>query len=229
MNYNIATKICTTCCIKKLLGMYSTDKQKRDSLRSSCKSCAKLSGAAYRSINSEKEKLRIAGWRKANPEKTNSSNAAYRAANLEKIRASSAASQKLYRKTNPKKALAKEAAYRAANPEKQRIASAKYRASKPDIVRQLSRIYSHTRRARKAAAGGKLSYGLADRLFKLQRGKCPCCAKLLGKNYHLDHIMPLSLGGPNTDDNIQLLRQHCNNQKYAKHPVDFMQSRGFLL
>jgi 5-methylcytosine-specific restriction endonuclease McrA len=51
----------------------------------------------------------------------------------------------------------------------------------------------------------------------------------LGDNYHIDHIMPLALGGSNTDDNIQLLRQRCNNQKCAKHPVDFMQSRGFLL
>lgn len=35
--------------------------------------------------------------------------------------------------------------------------------------------------------------------------------------------------GTNTDDNIQLLRKLCNLQKSAKHPVDFMQQRGFLL
>jgi 5-methylcytosine-specific restriction endonuclease McrA len=51
----------------------------------------------------------------------------------------------------------------------------------------------------------------------------------LGDNYHLDHIVPLAIGGTNTDDNIQLLRQKCNQQKSAKHPIDFMQSRGFLL
>jgi len=36
-------------------------------------------------------------------------------------------------------------------------------------------------------------------------------------------------GGSNTDDNMQLLRKLCNLQKHAKHPVDFMQERGFLL
>lgn len=41
--------------------------------------------------------------------------------------------------------------------------------------------------------------------------------------------MPLALGGANEDWNIQLLRQRCNNQKKAKHPVDFMQSKGYLL
>lgn len=70
---------------------------------------------------------------------------------------------------------------------------------------------------------------IAERLFKLQRGKCACCKQPLGDDYHMDHIMPLSLGGSNTDDNIQLLRAKCNQQKSAKHPVDFMQQRGFLI
>lgn len=45
----------------------------------------------------------------------------------------------------------------------------------------------------------------------------------------MDHIVPLALGGSNTDGNIQLLRATCNQQKHAKHPVVFMQERGFLL
>lgn len=88
---------------------------------------------------------------------------------------------------------------------------------------------NHARRARKINSGGVLSKDIKIRLFALQRGKCACCGEPLGNSYHLDHIMPLALGGSNTDDNIQLLRQRCNNQKHAKHPVDFMQERGFLL
>jgi 5-methylcytosine-specific restriction endonuclease McrA len=45
----------------------------------------------------------------------------------------------------------------------------------------------------------------------------------------MDHIIPLALGGANTDDNIQLLRATCNLQKHTKHPIDFMQQRGYLL
>jgi 5-methylcytosine-specific restriction endonuclease McrA len=81
----------------------------------------------------------------------------------------------------------------------------------------------------KKETGGKLSSKLAARLFVLQKGKCACCLQPLGDDYHIDHIMPLALGGTNTDDNIQLLRAKCNLQKNAKHPVDFMQQRGFLL
>lgn len=92
------------------------------------------------------------------------------------------------------------------------------------------RIVAHNRRARVRDAEGMLSHGLAERLIKLQRGKCACgCKQPLGDDYHLDHIMPLALEGTNTDDNIQLLRQRCNNQKHAKHPIDFMQQRGYLL
>ena len=91
------------------------------------------------------------------------------------------------------------------------------------------RISDHKRRAAKVDAGGTLSKGLAKKLFSLQKGKCPCCGLPLGENFHMDHIVPLARGGSNTDDNIQLLRQRCTTRKHAKDPIDFMQSRGFLL
>jgi len=83
--------------------------------------------------------------------------------------------------------------------------------------------------AKKRANGGYLSIGIIKKLFALQKGKCACCGIPLGDDYHLDHIMPISLGGKNNDWNVQLLRKLCNLQKQNKHPVEFMQSRGFLL
>lgn len=117
------------------------------------------------------------------------------------------------------------ATYNAENMDSIRASKAIYRAANPEKCR----IHRHNRRARKAAVGGELSPGLAEKLFKLQKGKCACCKQQLGNDYHRDHIMPLALGGTNTDDNIQLLRPKCNNLKRARHPVDFMQQRGFLL
>ena len=147
-----------------------------------------------------------ATWSAANRDKLNAKSAAWKAANPEKVKASKAG----YQLANREKVNAQINAWRKANPEAMRIICQNYRS-------------------RKRANGGTLSKGLAENLFKLQKGKCPCCHQPLGNDYHLDHIVPMALGGSNTDDNIQLLRATCNHQKHAKHPIDFMQQRGFLL
>lgn len=158
-------------------------------------------------------------WRAANPERHKSHKAAWYVANANKIKARTASRLA----ANPVKRKAYDAAWRKANPKKSRAYSAAWAKANPESCR----IKGHNRRA--LEAGGKLSQGLAAKLLKLQRGLCPCCKQPLGEDYHRDHIMPLALGGANEDWNIQLLRATCNNQKRAKHPIDFMQSRGFLL
>ena len=130
-----------------------------------------------------------------------------------------------YRADNRAKANASSAAWKAANKERRKATMAAWHKANPEYTR----IRNQNRRARKLESGGKLSKGLSVRLFKLQRGKCACCGQPLGTEYNLDHIMPIALGGSNTDDNIQLLRATCNKQKHAKHPIDFMQQKGYLL
>src|SRR3990167_3182906 len=151
------------------------------------------------------QKTRSKKWAEANPEKIKLSRAKWYEANQEKIELS-------------------RVAWLAANPEKHRLSVAKWQAAHPNSAR----VIQHNRRAKQKQNGGKLSTGITDKLFKLQRGKCACCGKSLGKDYHLNHKMPIALGGANEDRNMQLLRKHCNHTKSAKHPVDFMQERGFL-
>lgn len=115
-------------------------------------------------------------------------------------------------------------AWKAKNKDKVRAARIRRYARNP----RLGSIYFHNRKARVTRNGGSLSKGIAKKLLVLQKGKCACCRMPLGGDYHLDHIMPLALGGRNEDSNMQLLRKKCNLQKHARHPVDFMQARGFL-
>lgn len=171
-----------------------------------CKKCKKETERYKMGQCAPCERAKSAAWHKDNSEKSKANSAAWRVANLEKHKANNAA----YRAANPEKHKAKCAAWYKANPEKRRI-------------------FDHNRRAKQRANGGKLSPDLSAKLFKLQRGKCPCCKQPLGNDYHLDHIMPIDLGGANEDWNIQLLTQRCNNQKHAKDPIEFMQSRGFLI
>ncbi len=122
--------------------------------------------------------------------------------------------------------LSYQASYYAANGDAVRQRSARWKRENPQIVA----VQRQRRRARKAGCGGELSKDIVQRLTKLQRGLCACCGTDLKKSgHHLDHQMPLALGGSNTDDNMQLLCPSCNSSKHAKHPVDFMQQRGYLL
>jgi len=101
-----------------------------------------------------------------------------------------------------------------------------WRLDNPDLCC----IHAHNYRARKSSSGGVLSADIYDRLFKLQQGKCACCKiDLTKQTAHIDHIYPISSGGTNTDDNIQLLCVSCNCSKHNKDPINFMQSRGYLL
>lgn len=168
--------------------------------------------------------------------------AEYYLKNKEKIAAYHAALHKS-KKANPIYMLRlaeKAAAYREAYPHKSKKQNARRRADNPELSRQQSRewfannphkrvIYEQNRRAKKRASGGKLSAGLTEKLFSLQRGRCACCSISLGSNFHHDHIIPLALNGVHEDLNIQLLCPTCNQSKHSKHPVDFMQERGFLL
>jgi 5-methylcytosine-specific restriction endonuclease McrA len=171
-----------------------------------CKPCAQARNAAWYADNIEKRRASIAAWRSSNLEMDKAQKAAWYSANHEKVKANSVA-------------------WRAVNHERKKTTDAAWSAANLDVRRERQQ----NRRARKRANGGKLSAGLTEKLFRLQRGKCACCGKPLGDDYHLDHRMPLALGGANDDSNMQLLTAKCNLQKQAKHPIDFMQSRGFLL
>ncbi|MGP1675929.1 MAG: HNH endonuclease signature motif containing protein [Burkholderiales bacterium] len=146
----------------------------------------------------------------------------YRAANAGRIKAQAAANYLANREAY----LAKCAANYVANPAPAKARTKAWIAANPDKVR----INHINRRAKKKNGAGKLSHGIADRLMVLQQGKCPvCCIDLRESGYHLDHIEALSKGGAHEDSNIQLLCPPCNQCKHVKHPIDFMQSRGFLL
>lgn len=198
-----------------------------------CKPCRQASRDKWRAANLDKIRVSGAEWRVANRKKCRESNAKWRNNNP--------GIQAKWRAANPEKVKGYKAKWLSANREKRREYEVKYKAIHNNKIREYKakwysvnlesyRIYSHNRRARAISAGGELSLDIADRRFKLQRGKCACgCKQPLGDDYHRDHIMPLALGGSNTDDNIQLLRAECNLKKGAKHPVEFMRQSGYLL
>lgn len=201
-----------------------------------CKVCKKC-GATYASRECRPcANIMKAKWRAANPDKTKAESARYRERHHEKAMASVTK----WRHEYPDRAKASKAKYYSSNKEKVKNSNDLWKSKNIQKVKKMRidwnaanperrRLSHQARRVAKKMTGGMLSKGIISKLYKLQCGKCACCGFPLGNDYHLDHIMPLSLGGHHTDDNIQLLLAKCNLQKNRKHPVDFMQSRGFLL
>lgn len=160
-------------------------------------------GKAYDKNNAERIKERKRLYRLAKKEE--------RAKYLEETRLKRQKQTAEYYKKNKEKLKANAREWRILNPEKARLLSAQKRAVKRKAI-------------------GKLSKDIAEKLMRLQKGLCVCCRVSLAETeYHIDHIIPLSKGGAHTDTNVQLLCQSCNCSKQAKDPIEFMQSRGYLL
>jgi len=184
---------------------------------------------AYRKANIEKKRINNSAWAKANPDKVKEAQktyrkkhakkiAAYRAAHYEEEKVRNAAWQRDHPEAGK--------AWSAAHPEKRRAYVDKWQKAHPEA----GRIGTHNYRSRKKSNGGKLSLGLAKRLLVHQKNRCSVCKTSLKKHgYHMDHVVPLFRGGKNIDSNIQLTCPKCNLEKNSKDPIEFMQSRGYLL
>lgn len=103
----------------------------------------------------------------------------------------------------------------------------KWRDGNPDKVRQ----YSLNALARRKGADGHYSSSDIASILQDQSNRCaePTCRKDLSEGYHVDHIMPLALGGSNWPENLQCLCPSCNLSKGAKHPLDWARKNGRLV
>ena len=186
-----------------------------------CKTCRDAYTSPNDHENREHIKARKAAWKRANPERVHASYVAWRAANADRERAA----QRAWRAANKDRFDEHTKAWRANNPEKVRIMNANYHANN----KEMRKVNSHRRRARLQAAEGSHDANDIKKIYTAQKGKCACCRKMVGDDYHVDHITPLSRGGSNWPDNIQILCAPCNLSKGAKDPIQFMQSIGRLL
>lgn len=216
------------------------------------KVCKKCGGEEFYASGkcAECVRQRVKTWIASNPDRAKASRRAYYLANRERFvemsRSKRAANieesrkRDRNRKRDPKKLKMYKEKYRNENLEKLRAYEKKRREQQPEKVEaskkkwrdehpEQCRVHVQNRHARKKHNGGTLSRGIVRKLMDLQKGKCACCRIRITENYHIDHIMPLAKGGKHADNNAQLLCPPCNQSKNSKDPVDFMQSRGFLI
>lgn len=201
----------------------------------------------YRIKNKEKIKQQTKLYRENNKEKIKNRNKIYIENNREKVKETRKKSKeknidkiKEYYLNNREIILAKSREHRKNNKEKEAKRIKEWRLKNKGRVRaknrewrlnnlHVMRINEHNRRARKKFNGGKLSKGIIESLYKQQNGLCNCCGKSLENGYHLDHIVPLTMGCSHSDDNVQLLTPHCNLSKGSKHPDEYMKLKRMVI
>lgn len=112
------------------------------------------------------------------------------------------------RKSNPEKYRKLDRERHAANSEKFCEYQRKYRS----VNREKRNAWNHVRRA-KSRSGGRFTPEQWKLLCDWFDNKCLVCGS---ENITVDHVVPLSMGGKNTIDNLQPLCNPCNNKKHAK-------------
>ena len=182
-----------------------------------CRNCRQIYMKKYRDENQEEIKKSKKEWNKLNKEK---------------IKDQSKRRCLKWRKLNPEKAKELSDKYIKNNPHKVKISKRKWldnnRVKHNISVSLWAKTHRIARRthwqnykARKLKNGGIFTKQEIDNLMKIQQGKCVNCQCDISKKYHIDHIMPLSLGGRNDIKNLQLLCPHCNLVKGNKNPYEF--------
>ena len=182
---------------------------------------ARAKAAAWYKANTERALFLAARWKVENKEQRDKANQAYYEANKPKI----AAYKKAWKEKNFDKLKVFHVEYARANRERIRANFDRWAKANKDKIR----AWTNAGRARRRGAEGKYTAADISALFARQRGRCAYCKASLKRGYHIDHIVPVVLGGSNWPANLQLACMQCNCSKGGKDPIVFAQQRGMLL
>lgn len=110
------------------------------------------------------------------------------------------------------------------DPDKRKAYRPAYKLT-PEQKKENKRVCNHMQHQARRAAGPAPHRFDVGRMICMQDDRCTYCGTQLGKNYHIDHMLPVSRGGTNDLDNLQLLCPKCNMQKGAMTHEEFLVSK----
>ncbi len=91
----------------------------------------------------------------------------------------------------------------------------------------MNSVKSRNYYAKMRGNGGKHTHQDIIEMLALQANKCCYCGTVLTrKNMHVDHIVPVSAGGSNGRDNLQILCGYCNRCKADRDELVYCKMIG---
>jgi 5-methylcytosine-specific restriction endonuclease McrA len=229
-------KTCASCNRVLDIGLFTKDSSKEDGYSYKCRACQRVYRQSRGLVKSdgwerktEDMSAYLRAWRQANKDRLKEYSKRHkRTPEQERVRWVKRMIKEKGPDWKPKQLMSQEEKL-ARRRESYRKANEKRKLLKPEDVKLAGKVKRAKRRARKAGSGGSFTKKQVLELLVKQKYLCISCRTSIKKKYHADHVVPLALGGSNMIENIQLLCPPCNLTKAAKNPVDFMQSKGYLL
>lgn len=204
---------CRGCKREYARSYYAAHREERLAYGSAYDAAHRDEIAAYRASHREEKAACGAAYNAAHREEKSSYMAAYYASHREERVAYNAA----YDADHREERAAYQAVYRAAHVEDRAAYQLAWAAAHPEELR----THWRNRRARQRNAPGVHTAADVRAQYARQKGICFWCPEKVGDTYHVDHVVPLILGGSNGPENIVIACPTCNLSKGGKHPQEF--------
>lgn len=179
-----------------------------------CKIKQKAYNRKYYEANKEKIRLQHKAYHQTNKEAISIKRSSYRKAYYKANKESEKVRSKKYYEANKERCNLASKAYYQANKEKVRLRDkAYYEATKSAYIararyRDALKIKQVPIKVRNCPKEKKRLY----QIYKL----CDMITKATGVKHHVDHMWPLSKGGPHWSGNLQIITASANFEKHAK-------------
>lgn len=197
---SVARKQCATCKEAKPCSEFHKRARSKDGLQANCKECGKAATTAW--------------WERQGRATYRAYHTAWRTTNRPRYRAIARAHYYRFREAN----IAKTLAYRQANRERVLAYDRLWR-----IANRKNTEYGRRRAARRRGVG-YVEFTQAQLTAKLAYwgDQCWVCG---GPVQAVDHVKPLSKGGPHCLANLRPICDPCNSTKHAKWPYPLVYER----
>lgn len=196
--------------------------ERKEQYRQSCKNYYRLNrakilarqaltGKIYREQHREAARLYQAKWALANPEKRR----AYLIASYNKHRDRLKNRWRNSTERQRKLQLEYKRRWRLTNIHKVRQYHRLWNRNHPDPAK--------TNRRRAARLGNGIEKYTREAIFKRDGGRCHICNRKVSKQrFHIDHLVPIVLGGRDAPDNVSIAHPGCNMKRgVGKLPAQF--------